>query len=332
MGSLSEHAVSIAATVKDYRTGEIEPISDDDILKWARQFPAKTRGDLLSEIDSVLKETYFPKRRIKRFIKSLCEPGDFNGNKPKTFWKSANILNIQSRSRSQREMIDLLGDVLSAMGIDISECGSQDGPYVYLDDVIFSGNRVVADLRDWIPDTAPKKCKIIVVAAASHSAAEFYFRQAIPKIVDEAKKEIRTPEIWRLKMYNNLSNDGGSADVLRLREFPTDDASVAFIEEFGDRKAPALLRGCQNNSSRLFSSEAARDKLEQVLWHSGLEARAKCPMLKTMHRPLGYTSTGSANKLGFGSLIVTYRNCPNNVPLPLWVGDPWTPLFPRKNN
>jgi hypothetical protein len=36
--------------------------------------------------------------------------------------------------------------------------------------------------------------------------------------------------------------------------------------------------------------------------------------------------------LGFGSLIVTYRNCPNNAPLALWVDHPWYPLFPRTTN
>ena len=36
--------------------------------------------------------------------------------------------------------------------------------------------------------------------------------------------------------------------------------------------------------------------------------------------------------LGFGSLVVTFRNCPNNAPLALWAGDPWYPLFPRRTN
>jgi hypothetical protein len=53
-------------------------------------------------------------------------------------------------------------------------------------------------------------------------------------------------------------------------------------------------------------------------------------------RPLGFGHFG----LGFGSTIVTFRNCPNNAPLALWWGDPkasaahpfnkWYPLFQRK--
>jgi hypothetical protein len=51
-------------------------------------------------------------------------------------------------------------------------------------------------------------------------------------------------------------------------------------------------------------------------------------------RPLGYDYLKS---LGFGAILVTYRNIANNCPLALWWGDPnkayplnaWYPLFPR---
>jgi hypothetical protein len=36
--------------------------------------------------------------------------------------------------------------------------------------------------------------------------------------------------------------------------------------------------------------------------------------------------------LGFGSTLVTFRNCPNNCPLAFWAGYPWYPLFQRKTN
>jgi hypothetical protein len=44
---------------------------------------------------------------------------------------------------------------------------------------------------------------------------------------------------------------------------------------------------------------------------------------------LGFTGLRT---LGFGSVIVTFRNCPNTCPLPFWAGDPWYPLFPRSTN
>jgi hypothetical protein len=54
-----------------------------------------------------------------------------------------------------------------------------------------------------------------------------------------------------------------------------------------------------------------------------------CPNLNKYQRPLGNMLLET---LGFGSLIVTFRNCPNNAPLALWAGDPWHPLFPRTTN
>ena len=47
-------------------------------------------------------------------------------------------------------------------------------------------------------------------------------------------------------------------------------------------------------------------------------------------RPLGYHNLRT---LGFGSMFITYRNCPNNCPLALWVEqDAYPSLFPRKAN
>jgi hypothetical protein len=54
-----------------------------------------------------------------------------------------------------------------------------------------------------------------------------------------------------------------------------------------------------------------------------------CGNLGNSERPLGHMTLVT---LGFGSLIVTYRNCPNNAPLALWVDHPWYPLFPRTTN
>lgn len=50
--------------------------------------------------------------------------------------------------------------------------------------------------------------------------------------------------------------------------------------------------------------------------------------------PLSFSPFG----VGFGSMIATYRNCPNNCPLSMWWGDPeatsgalhWYPLLQRE--
>lgn len=65
------------------------------------------------------------------------------------------------------------------------------------------------------------------------------------------------------------------------------------------------------------------------LLDDGVKIRGMCPHLNKYQRPLGNMILET---LGFGSTIVTFRNCPNNAPLAFWAGDPWYPLFPRKTN
>ena len=67
-----------------------------------------------------------------------------------------------------------------------------------------------------------------------------------------------------------------------------------------------------------------------------MRIRGFCQNPNPIMRPLGFSSFG----VGFGSTIVTYRNCPNNAPLALWWGDPnahhnhpfsrWYPLLQRR--
>ncbi|WP_439331430.1 phosphoribosyltransferase-like protein [Pseudomonas aeruginosa] len=80
---------------------------------------------------------------------------------------------------------------------------------------------------------------------------------------------------------------------------------------------------------KIFSSEQARNLIEQEFLTKGVLIRERCPNLGIRQRPLG---NSVLETLGFGATFVSYRNCPNNAPLVFWVGDPWYPLFPRFTN
>lgn len=85
--------------------------------------------------------------------------------------------------------------------------------------------------------------------------------------------------------------------------------------------------------SRL-KAEAGRQLLESEFLIAGVKIRSLIQSPKDFIRPLGCGNFG----VGFGSMLVTYRNCPNNCPLALWWGDPeatsgalhWYPLLSRK--
>ena len=87
--------------------------------------------------------------------------------------------------------------------MSVEDCGSAKGTFIYLDDVIFSGNRVVMDCKKWIPEQAPKEFSLKLLLAASHSAAEYYIEKQVHAIAAAADKKLKKLEIWRLKCLNN---------------------------------------------------------------------------------------------------------------------------------
>jgi len=64
MSERQEQLESIAETASDYRLGEIEAISPEHVDKWIRQFPDDVQLPMLRELDYVLKQTYFSKKRV----------------------------------------------------------------------------------------------------------------------------------------------------------------------------------------------------------------------------------------------------------------------------
>ncbi|MBV9074361.1 MAG: hypothetical protein JOZ10_12060 [Acidobacteria bacterium] len=324
---------AICEVIRDYRVGEVEPQTPDSVERWLCQFDEDeaTKLTFLEEVHHVLSKTYFSKKRVKSFLSGLAQTEALVGKDPAKFWKDANVLNIQQRGHSQQELRQLLAEIIEKkFGIKIKNSDEAKGPPIYLDDAIFTGTHVIGDVSDWLPGAAENSV-LHIAAVAVYSAGEYNINKKLPAIIQEHGKQLRY-SIWRSVNYQNYSTSGAETDVLRLKEYPNDDASQQFLEQFGDGKPPALLRPNVPNTSSLFSSEDRRDLIERVFWKAGLQIRERCPYLKVMHRPLGYTTTNSQNKLGFGSFFVSYRNCPNNAPLALWVGDPWFPLVERKIN
>lgn len=89
-------------------------------------------------------------------------------------------------------------------------------------------------------------------------------------------------------------------------------------------------------ASHPFATEQGRQILEREFLNAGLHIQSFANNPSPRLKPLGFYRF----QPGFGSLFVTYRNCPNNCPLALWYGDPsygpnhplgrWYPLLSRK--
>lgn len=326
---------SIATTTADYRAGDLAAPTSEHVDLWIRQFEPEAQLPMLRELDHVLKNTYFARSAVKRFLKGLVKNQELAGDDPCEYWRKANFLDIQKNGHSQKEMLSLFSEVLeSNCGINVDECCSDDGDFIYLDDAIFSGTSVRNDLVPWIQNEAPANAQVQVISIAQYAGSEWAFRVPIREAITKAAKKIRIHR-WRAIALENQKQNKDISEVYWPVDLPNDQAVKTYAGSLG--KFPFEKRRPGGTlANPIFSSEAGRQVLEQQLLIAGVKIRSFCKESKPILRPLGFSQFG----LGFGSTIVTYRNCPNNAPLALWWGDPnaskthpfskWYPLFPRK--
>ncbi|MCK9456321.1 MAG: hypothetical protein M0R31_03400 [Candidatus Riflebacteria bacterium] len=318
---------SIAETISDYREDEIT-VNSDHIEKWIQQFSDEAQTPILQEMDHALKKTYFSKKATKAFLEELFKNSDLVGEDPCAFWDRATILNIQSNGNSQKEMVLLLNKVINN-NCNLHSASSKQSSFeefIYLDDGLFTGNRILRDLDKWLTHTAPQNATVHVITIALHLGGYFYIKDKIEKLEAAINKGI-TIRFWRLLELEDRKTYINSSDVLRPCVIPDDQASKEYVDRMTYK--PCLRYPGQAGNKAVFSSDEGRQLLEQEFLLAGVKIRQMCPYLNEYQRPLG---NSVLETLGFGSLFVTFRNCPNNAPLALWAGDPWFPLFPRKTN
>ena len=318
---------SIASTIADYRQGEITTPDADHVDTWIKQFDASVQVPMLAELDHVLKKTYVTRPNVEQFLGNVLTVKKLAGDDPCNFWKKANFLSIQGGGNSQREMLAMFETVLQrTCGLDLHACGSDDGPYIYLDDVIFTGNRIKNDLSAWIQSSAPAAAKVHVAVIGLHRGGKRYAKKNIEEVANAAGKKVDI-NWWRGLEIEDRNPYVANSDVLRPSAIPADAAVQAYAQ--GLKYAPVLRPGNDVGKNKFFSSDVGRHLLEQEFLKTGCAIRSICPNLNQYQRPLGNMVLQT---FGFGALIVTFRNCANNCPLAFWVDSPWYPLFPRKTN
>lgn len=334
-GDMSERddlLVSIANAIATYRDGELPRPTAGHVDRWVNQFTSSNQIEFLREFSHVINQTFIEKATVIRFYDSLIENPKLTGSAPKEFWKAANILRIQKAGQSQKQLVSLLGERLhDRWGLKVEDCGRASGEFIYLDDVLFSGSRIATDLEDWIANQAPGKAVVQVVLLALHTGGYYYISsKRLKSAIAASGKDIKV-NFWRIVEIQNQKYWKDSSEVLWPAYIPNDPDVQAYVAS--ETRFPHELRR-PGGKTDLFSSEQGRHILEQEFLIAGVKIRSMTQSPKSFVRPLGFSSFG----VGFGSMIVTYRNCPNNCPLALWWGDPeaksgalhWYPLLARK--
>ena len=134
---------SIANTIQDYRGGTLPQPITAHVERWAQQFDASVQLSILQEINYVLKKIYIPKQDVTKFLRNTMRSAKLTGDRPDEFWRSANFLDIQGGGSSQTDMLALFSEQLvNEYGFGVDGCGQGDEVFIYLDDGIFTGNRV----------------------------------------------------------------------------------------------------------------------------------------------------------------------------------------------
>ena len=308
---------SIANTIKDYRAGEIAEPTPEHVDRWIKQFGDDVQVPMLRELEYVLKRTYVSRDQAQRLFAKIAR------SFPRDFWKTAHILDIQQNGSSQTEMRRLLMPILHQYhGADINHEGTSGGAFVYLDDAIFTGERVIADLSGWMRSHAPTNGTLHLMVMALHEGGRYWIQRNEERFKYGKQFSMR---FWAFEgfAFENRRAYRNCSDVL----WPT------FGTDMEDDFQP---RQVGREESRLFTGEPGRQLLERELYDAGRRIQGFAANPSAVLKPLGFSNFYP----GFGSLFVTYRNCPNNCPLALWYGDPsygpnhplgrWYPLFPRK--
>jgi len=326
----------IANAIADYRQGEIEKPTPDHVERWISQFDRKVQIPLMRELLHMLGETYFSKQFVEKFLSDLIRHDELAGTNPCEFWRKTYIVNIQKHGQSQRDIRELFGVALAkACSIrSPDDCGTPGGTFIYLDDVLFSGIRIGSDLVEWINLSAPDEGNVHIIVIASHQLGEWLCRERLKQEAIAANKRL-TFTFWAARRLENRKTYKNESEVLWPAVLPEDKSLKEYLAS--EAKFPFMPRNPGGNPTPdIFSSEEGRQLLEQELLMAGMRIRSFSQNPNQSLRPLGFSSFG----LGFGSTIITYRNCPNNTPLAFWWGDStaleshpfskWYPLVPRK--
>ena len=324
----AEDVKGIASIISGFRKGEVPPPDASHVQRWLSQFDAGARAPIAPELHHLFGKVYLPKPFFEDFLTKLAVNASLTGGNATQFWSTASVLDRQKNGGSQREMLALLRPiVLAQTGAAVAE-RLASATAVYIDDVLFSGSRIRNDLTPWIQAEAPPVATLHIIVIAFYESGRYFLEKHLKAVAAAAGKQI-TIKIWRAFELNAKKSDRDIGQVLWPTFVPPEAAAYQAAAAAGFQpRTPGKHNG-------FFSSEAGRAILEQELLKAGIRIRGFSQNPSTILRPLGFSGFG----FGFGSILATYRNCPNNAPLALWWGDPnahqnhpfkrWYPLLPR---
>lgn len=336
---------SIADKIKNYQKHLNDWKFDDaHVDKWINQFPVDERIIVLTETDNLLAQNYMSKRNIKEFFDEIWSTEEIMGTSPRLSMDKIQFLNIQGRGNSQRRLVDLLEkQYLKTKGVAINrENHFNINRYIYLDDCMFTGFRLIKDINDWIDHMHPNKnTQLDVIFLGKYNGNYNYVFKQLQKKCSERRINV---DIYNMYEYNNDLQSMPPYDVLWPQYMEDDEYVNAFVKEMEEQKKNTGKGGLgfrnpylTKEESNLFTSSQNRIIFEKALLKKGAYICSLPQCRNERLKPMGYSHIIS---LGFGAFFATCYNISNNCPLAFWWGNmqssssetlgKWYPLLPRE--
>lgn len=331
---LDEKIEKLADILKDYRARELLNPKKENITLWINQFSDENREIILDEMINIFNKLYLTEEEVQTFLTGLLTNKKLAGANYQNYWNEVSLLDIQTDGSSQKIMVEKFKDIIhNEMKINVSINDNEKKKFIYIDDFLFTGGRLRNDLNEWFKN-APQNARLDIIYVGYFKSGQYYTESTWLKDNNNKKLDIH---FWRLLALENKTNCQDNSHIL----FPIHDIidQEESIKNYLSIQNGYKLREVdQGNGYKcektIFSSEINRQILEKEFTLAGLKINEKFNDEKKRKywKPLGISPF---NGLGFGALVFTYRNCPNNTPLCLWWGDwdnnqIWYPLLQRK--
>ena len=183
------------------------------------------------------------------------------------------MLDIQQGGSSQSEMLERFDTVLRRkIGIGVQDCTSSSSNFIYLDDAIFTGNRLRRDLEPWIKNDAPQKATVYVIVNGLHTGGDYYSQKQLQMAARDAGKAIAIHTL-SVRSIENRRSYKNQSEVLWPSEFPEggSDEISAYTTMLKDAGYPPEKR-VQGSTPKngVFSGEVGRAALERVFLKAGV--------------------------------------------------------------
>ena len=326
---------SISNVINGYRNKEFGEYDAKHVRRWISQFEDFEKQIVLEETNRILKKNFISYNLFLEFIDTLIQSPDIYVENKDSYWNRVSLLDIQANGNSQKELNTILQDKLNLLYGVPNMIAQQSEEYIYLDDFIFSGNRLTSDMESWIRNDAPLKARVCVITIGWYVYGQYKTEKRLKAFAKSLGKDIHFvfASFSKYRLENRLYRKDYSTvfwPTSIIKELPE---AIAFLQ---GQNCDFPYRAPVGVENPVFS-RSRREEYEKIMLKYGLKILSFSVQNSSVVKPLGYDIYSG---LGFGSTVFSFRNCPNNNPLAFWWGDPtalpfhpfskWYPLMQRK--